>query len=59
MSLIVIFTNDGTGTDESANYNVAVYVTVTPTKLKTIDKFSVHGHDRSDNFKKLLALASL
>lgn len=49
MSLIIVFHNDGTGTDDVGNYNVTVYV-----NQRVIDITRVEGHERKDNWRKLV-----
>ena len=52
--LIVKVHNDGTGTEESSNYNCEVLVTLSPTNLITIAKVRVEGHNRADGWRELL-----
>ena len=52
--LLVTVHNDGTGTEDSANYDVKVLVTVTPKQLKVIGLARVEGHRRGDGWKALL-----
>lgn len=55
MALIVIFHNDSTGTDTSANYNVRVLVgDGTAAKSHTIAIERVEGHNRADGWRVLL-----
>ena len=49
MSLILIFHNDGTGTDDSANYNVSIKV-----NSKEISSRRIEGHRRSDGWEELV-----
>ena len=52
MSLIIIIQNDGTGTNDSANYNVKVRV-----NDRVIDTRRVEGHRRSDGWEALVRAA--
>ena len=52
--LIVKIHNDGTGTEQSANYNCEILVTISPTELQLISMVRVEGHKRSDGWRKLL-----
>ena len=47
--MIVEIHNDGTGKDDSANYDVRVRV-----NLEIIAEFRVEGHNRREGWKKLL-----
>lgn len=49
MSLYVVFTNDGKGTQESSNYTVRTYI-----NDKKIWQGRVEGHDRSNGWMVLL-----
>lgn len=49
MSLIVVFTNDGTGSDDVGNYDVTMYINKTP-----IGTYRVEGHQRSDGPEALV-----
>lgn len=49
MALIVVFHNDSTGTEASANYNVTVYV-----NQRLIATERVEGHDRGHGWRKLV-----
>ena len=50
VSLIVVLTNDGTGTNESANYRFEVWVNTRP-----IARGEIRGHDRRKGWAALLA----
>ena len=52
--LILFIHNDGTGTDEAANYDVEVRVTLTLTELGTIARGRIEGHRRSDGWQTLV-----
>ncbi len=49
MGLILIIHNDGTGTDDSANYNVTVRV-----NERVIATRRVEGHNRADGWEELV-----
>ena len=49
MALIVVFHNDASGTDESANYNVTVYV-----NQRVIATDRVEGHNRAQSWRELI-----
>ena len=48
--LIIKIHNDGTGTDESANYNYSVFV-----NNRTIAHGRIEGHNRCDEWEELVA----
>jgi len=49
MSLIVVFTNDGTGTINTGNYNGFVYI-----NKKLIETFRIEGHNRKAGWEGLV-----
>ena len=52
--LVVKIHNDGTGTEDSSNYDCEVLVTVNPTRLKEIAFKHITGHKRGDGWRVLL-----
>lgn len=49
MALIIVFHNDGTGTETSANYNVGVFI-----NKRQIAKDRIEGHNRADGWERLV-----
>ena len=56
--LIITFHNDGTGTEDAANYDVEVRITLTETQLATIARGRIEGHKRSDGWARLAERAA-
>ena len=52
--LVITFHNDGTGTDEAANYDVEVSVTLTPRQLQTLWTGRIENHNRAHGWGSLL-----
>lgn len=52
--LIVRIHNDGTGTPETANYDIDVSVTLTPTELKSLARFRIENWERGRGWAALV-----
>lgn len=52
--LVITIHNDGTGTDESSNYNCKIMITPTAATLRTIAESRVEGHRRADGWEELV-----
>lgn len=52
--LVIRIHNDGTGTQESSNYDWNVAVTTSPTDLMIIASGRVEGHDRRQSWDRLV-----
>jgi len=56
MLIVMAHNTTGTKADGTSDYDVKVSITTSPTSLRTIVKFNLKGHVRSQGGAKLLRL---